>query len=431
MPLRAQSLTRLFLVWLICILTHVNAFSQAAAEQGPPTTKEISLEELLKAAAENNPEIKSAAQTAAASKAAVPAAGTLPDPVAKFETMGHLIPPTLMRGDPSSGRIYSLEQGIPFPGKLGLKESMASAEAQTQQWNHELVHLKVMSELKQAFFDLYLIHKSIEILLKDKEFLKNFENVAEARYKVGQTSQQDVLKAQVEESKILDRLLTEGEKKRIAEAKVNSLLYRPADTPVGTPAEFKMAELAYSLEELTQLAASSSPEIKGKESEITRNQYNVELARKDFYPDFAFGFSGVERDGNPPMYGIMASATLPIYSWRKQRPELEAATLNLSSARNMRDNTISTVRYQVREAYTKASTAEKLANLYRNAIVPQSNLALNSAIANYQVGKIDYLQLIDASISLFEYQLKYYESMTQFQKAVAQLEPLVGVELIK
>ena len=222
----------------------------------------------------------------------------------------------------------------------------------------------------------------------------------------------------------------QGQKKRIVEAKINSLLYRPAEVPVGTPAEFKKAELAYSLEELTQLALSGSPELQAKESEIAGRQYGVELAQKNYYPDFALGFTYFERDQNPPMYAPMISATVPLYFWRKQRPELEAARLNLSSARNLRDSTSSTVRYQVKEAYTTATTAEKLANLYRSAIVPQSNLALNSAIANYQVGKIDFLQLIDASMTLLEYQLKYYESMTEFHKALAQLEPLVGVELI-
>ncbi len=393
--------------------------------------KQVTLQEMLKAAAENNPEIKSSTQAAAASKALIPAAGALPDPTLKFETMGHLIPPTLMRGDPSSGRTYGVEQEIPFPGKRGLKENIASVEAQRQNWNHELVQLKVISEMKQAFFDLYLVHKSTEILLKNKELLQNFENIAEARYKVGQTTQQDVLKAQVEESKILDKLLVQGQKRRIAEAKINSILYMPAETPVGTPAEFKKAEFAYSLDELSELAQSNSPSLKVSESEVNRREQEVALAYKEFYPDFALGFSVVERDQDPTMYGLMLSAKVPIYSYRKQRPELEAASLNLSSARNMRDNTSSTVLYQVREAYTTATTAEKLADLYRNAIVPQSNLALNSAIANYQVGKIDFLQLIDASMSLLEYQLKYYESMTEFHKALAQLEPLVGVELVK
>ncbi len=426
-----QNLIRLFLLWFICMLTPVHVFSQVYGEQVPPETKEITLEELLKAAEEGNPEIKSSAQAAAASKASIPAAGALPDPLVKFETMGHLIPPTLMNGDPSSGRTYGIEQGIPFPGKLGLKESMASAEADAQGWNHEFVHLKVISELKQAFFDLFLISKTIEILLENKELLENFEHIAESRYQVGQTSQQDVLKAQVEISKILDKLLVQGEKRRIAEAKINNLLFRPAETPVGKPAEFKKAELAYSLEELTQLSIGNSPELKGKESEMTRRRYGVDLAQKEFYPDFAAGFSFVEREDNPNMYGLMVSAKVPIYFWRKQQPELDAARLNLSSAKSMRDSTSSTVRYQVKEAYTTATTAEKLANLYKSAIVPQSDLALNSAIANYQVGKIDYLQVIDAVMTLLEYRIKYYESMVEFHKALAQLEPLVGVDLVK
>src|SRR5208283_5044287 len=148
----------------ICLLTPIHVFSQATGEQVPPETKEITLGELIKAAEESNPEIKSSAQAAAASKAMIPAAGALPDPMVKFENMGNLIPPTLMKGDPSSGRTYGIEQEIPFPGKRGLKENIAAVEAESKQWSHELVHLKVMSELKQAFFDLYLIHKSIEIL---------------------------------------------------------------------------------------------------------------------------------------------------------------------------------------------------------------------------------------------------------------------------
>jgi outer membrane protein TolC len=426
-----QNFTRLFLLWFVCMLTPIHVFSQVTGEQGSPGTKEITLEELLKAAGESNPEIKSAAQAAAASKAMIPAAGALPDPSVKFETMGHLIPPTLMKGDPSSARTYGVEQEIPFPGKRGLKENIASVEAESQQWNHDLVHLKVMSELKQAFFDLYLVHKSIDVLFKNKELLQNFEEIAESRYKVGQTTQQDVLKAQVEMSKVLDRLLVQGQKKRIAEAKINSLLDRPAETAVGKPAEIKKAELAYSLEELTQLAQSNSPALRVSQSEISRREQGVELAVKEFYPDFAAGFTYFERDENPGMYGLMVSAKLPLYFWRKQGPELDAARLNLSSARSMRASTSSTVRYQVKEAYTVATTSEKLANLYVSAIVPQSNLALNSAIANYQVGKIDVLLLIDATMTLLEYQLKYYESVVEFHKALAQLEPLVGVDLIK
>jgi outer membrane protein TolC len=389
---------------------------------------EISLNDLLKAAAENNPAIISAAQSAAASRETAAAATALPNPTVKFETMGHLIPPTLMPGDPSSARSYGIEQEIPFPGKLDLKGDAASAEAEAQKWNQEVVRRQVISDLKQAFYDLYFIRKSIDILMKNKDLLRDFEQTAESRYAVGQTIQQDVLKAQVEQSKILDRLLVLGEKKRIVEAKINNLLYRPSGTPVGKPAEIKKAELKYSIEELTDLALNNAPALKMQESEIARRQYVLELAKKEYYPDFAVGFSYFERDENPGMYRLMLSARLPIW-YRKQKHEVDAASLNLASAKNLRDSASSTVRFQVKENYTTASTSEKLARLYSSAIVPQANLALGSAIANYQVGKIDFLQLIDSSMALLEYELKYYEAMTDFHKALAQLEPVVGVDL--
>jgi len=410
----------LFIFWFGSMLVSSCAFSQTLT-QGVPETgtqKEISLEDLLGEAAENNPEIRASAHTAAASKAMIPAAGALPDPTVTFESMGRLAPPTLMKGDPSSARTYGVEQEFPFPGKRGLKESIA------------LVSRRILSEVKQAYFDLFLITRSIDTLTKTRELLQNLTRVAEARYQVGQTTQQDVLKAQVEQSKILDRLLALGQKKRITEAKINNLLHRPSETPAGRPADFRKAELAYSLEELSQLALSAAPELKAKESEISRRQYGVDLAKKEYYPDFAVGFTYYERDQNPEMYGLKLSAKLPLYFWQKQKPELNAAKLNLSSARSMRDSTASTVQYQVREIYTTAITLEKLANLYSSAVIPQSNLALNSAIANYQVGKIDFLQLIDASMSLLEYELKYYESMSEFHKALAQLEPLIGVGLL-
>lgn len=132
-------------------------FAQAQKSQDCDLDAEVSLNVLLKAAAENNPAIMSAAQTAAASKEMAEAASALPNPTVTFQTMGNIIPPTLMPGDPSSARTYGIEQELPFPGKRGLKGNIASAEAQGQEWNHEVVRRQVISELKQAFYDLYFI----------------------------------------------------------------------------------------------------------------------------------------------------------------------------------------------------------------------------------------------------------------------------------
>jgi outer membrane protein, heavy metal efflux system len=387
----------------------------------------LTLDDLLQQV-EQNPALRSAEYAAEASRKLIAPARALPEPSLVFEQMGN---PGLMKGDPSSARTYGVEQEIPFPGKRDLKGQMASAEAEGQQWSQQAVRLQVVSDVKQAFYELYLIHKSIELQLENKDLLQKFEEIAQARYRVGQTMQQDVIRAQVEMSKVLDKLLGLAQRKRIAEGKINTLLHKPAEIPLGKPAEVQKAELKYSLDELTQLALAGSPALKAQDSEVARKQYSVDLAKKEFYPDFAVGFTYFERRDNPEMYRLMFSAKLPLYFWQKQGPELEAAKLSHSSARMMRESAANTVRFQVKEAYSIASTADRLANLYSSAIIPQATLSLNSALSSYEVGRLDFLRVIDAQTALIEYRTKYYESVTEFQKALAQLEPLAGVELTR
>jgi outer membrane protein TolC len=169
--------------------------------------------------------------------------------------------------------------------------------------------------------------------------------------------------------------------------------------------------------------------LKVQERDVDRKRVSVELARKEYYPDFSLGFTYFDRDQNPEMYGLMFKAKVPLYFWRKQRPELESAKANLVGSQKMRDNTLSTVHFQLKEAYIMATTSERLVKLYSTVVVPQATLSLHSAIASYQVGKADFLTLIDSALALLDYELKSHESMTDFQKALAQMEPLVGVEL--
>jgi outer membrane protein, heavy metal efflux system len=404
---------------------------EATSSEESAGQKIVTLDELIQAANENNPTIKAAQQTASAKKSLILPARTLPDPTLTLWHLGDLTPLRLQVGDPSSARTYGIEQDIPFPGKLGLRGKVASMEAEAEEWNHALTHRQVIAELKQAYYDLCLIDKSKEILQKNKDLLGSFEKIAEVRYQVGQGNQQDVLKAQVEIAKLIDRSALLDQRGWIAEAQINNLIFRPPETPIGKPAEYKKAELTYSLEELTELARANSPALKIQEREIDRKQYSLDLAKKEYFPDFTLGFTYLDREGNPTMYGLEAKAKLPLYFWRKQKPEVDAAKANLVGAQRMRESTASSVTFQIRQGYTLATTSDKLVRLYSGSIIPQATFALRSAIANYETGKVDFLSLIDSSTALIEYQLKYYESTTEFQKALAQMEPIVGVDLTR
>jgi outer membrane protein TolC len=154
----------------------------------------------------------------------------------------------------------------------------------------------------------------------------------------------------------------------------------------------------------------------------------VELARKNYLPDFMVGFTYYDRTV-PEMYGLMLNVKVPLYFWRRQDQELAAARSTLNSARLMRDNTASTVYAKLQENFSLARSAEKLVQLYDRDLIPQSRLALESAMASYQVGRADFLTVVDSLLTLLEYELKYQEVLSEFHKALARLEPYVGIQL--
>ena len=389
----------------------------------------VTLDELLKTARDRNPGLQAAMQAAEAAKSMISPARALPDPTFTFQHMGDLVPPELQDGDPSSARTFGITQEFPFPGKRGLQGEIASVDADIREIDHLRLSLKLAADIKQAYYDLAYIHRSIDTVQRNQDLLRNFVAIAQTRYQVGQGVQQDVIKAQVEVLKLRDQLIRLDRERKIIEARLNELLYLPVDAPVGVPAGFEKAELTHSLPQLIDLAKANSPTLRSRSRGVDREVYGVELARKEFYPDFALGFTYFERGDIPEMYGLMLSIELPVYSRKKQGPELRAALSGLKGAKYMLAEAESGIYFQIREAYVTAVTSEERVNLYDSAILPQARLSLESAVAGYKVGNVDFLTLVDNVITLLDYELNYHEAISEFQKALARIEPIVGREL--
>ncbi len=401
----------------------------ACALMAPGTARAEDLNALVRLLLENNPGILAARRAVDSRKAMVTAARTLPDPTISFQTMGNLVPPTLQAGDPSSARVLSLTQEIPFPGKLNLQGQIASAEADAEMWKYEEVRREAVAQLKGAYYDLYLARKLTEVVERSKALLSQFAEISEARYTVGQGAQQDVIKSQVEVSRLLDRLATLRRDEDSAVTRINTLLYRAPETPVGPMPELPKPKLDQSIEELYRKAAGGNPVVRENRKEIDRGELSVALAKKSFYPDFEVGFSYYNRSDLPEMYGVMFKARVPLYFWRKQRPELESATASLLVQRRRYDDALSTLYFNLKDPYLKARTDGDLLQLYGDAIVPQATLALESSISSYRVGKVDFLSLLSNQQTVLEYEMKYYEVLVDYYKALVALESLTGEEL--
>jgi outer membrane protein TolC len=414
----------------------LNGGSMANDSRVPETKRTApeftSLQMLVAEALEQNPEIIAMRRNFDMMRARAPQAKALPEPMLSYGYMGNAtpIPPfDVQKGDPSSGRALNFSQEVPFPGKLALKGRMANVEAEAEWWNYEQTRLNVVAEVKDAYYDLYYADKAIETITKNKDLLEKFAKIAEASYAVGKGLQQDALKARVEISKLTEQLTMLEQRRQIAEARINSLLFREPETPVGTPDEIKPRDFTYSLADLNEMALTDYPALKAQRRKIDREQYNIQLAKKDFYPDFSVGMTYINRPGMPEMYGVMVGAKIPLYFWQKQRPAVAEATASAAAEKQRLENATTLLFLRIKDRYLSATTAQRLVKLYGTTIIPQSSLSLESAIAGYEAGRVDFLTLLDNTVTLRNYELSYYEQLSNVEKAIAALEPLVGAAL--
>lgn len=401
----------------------------SAGQQAPAEEARLQLEALVQEALENNPGVQSALRRVEAWRRRVPQARSFPDPVLGVGWMGEIRPFSLMRNDPSSFRSITAKQKIPFPGKLKLRGQIAGREAEAAWWDYETIRRRVAAQVKITYYDYFYYHQAIEITRKDKDLLGKLAQIAVVRYQVGKGIQQDVLRAQVELSRILQRLTVLEQQEKTAQVRLNTLLYRQPDAPLPPPAALEQSHLTYSLESLYQLARENDTGLQREQQMIERNQLAVNLARKEFYPDLSIAYMYQNRPLMQEMHGVTFSINIPVFYKSKQREGVNEATLELLSARRSRDNRETLLSFEVKQHYLAAKAADELARLYSQAIVPQSSLALDSALAAYEVGSVDFLTVLDSFITVLDYEINYYRELSNYQIALARLEPLVGVPL--
>ena len=423
-------------LWLILsvvsLLPSGRAAGQAPQPQAASSTSPASLETLVRETLERNPEIQAARRAVEAKRARIPQARAWPDPMLSVSYGGNMLPPfTLMRSDPSSQRAIMAQQEIPFPGKTRLRGEIATREADAETLAYEAVWRRVAAELKQAYFDLYFTDQSLASLRKDRQVLEKFEKIAEIRYSVGKSAQQDVLKAQLELSRLLERETILNEQRHTLVAQLNSLRNQPLDSPLDAPGEIKPSLFSYSLEELETAAQASFPVLKRQQTMVDAGRLGVRLAEKEVRPNFTVGYTYMQRDGQMDMYGITLSTTLPIFRRKKQDMAIAEAAANLEAAQKMADNEQNLLRYRVKQEYLQVETAQRLMQLYTQGIVPQSTLTLESSLTGYESGTLDFLTVISNFTTVLDSELKYHEQLADYEKALARLEELTGLNLVQ
>lgn len=406
-----RSLTLLFIFCLIS--SKVLSGEPAQTAKSAP----LNLQDMLEFAEKNNPEVVSTKAEWLAAKKRVWIDTSLPDPMVELA-------PGSMESE------FEASQQILFPGKLWEKGKMAAQEAKAAHFRHQAIERDIVNKLTKAYYDLYYIDASIDVIEEIKGLLKRFESVAQARYSNLSGSQRDVAKTQAEVSLSLERLYTLQQQRESTAAMINALLNRDPMEPVGRATLPEKPVLDKTLVELVNLAIIHRQEIKEAEALASKATHNKRLARLNYVPDVAIGFKYTKNKGeeeNEDSWMVPISFNVPIWQ-NRIIPEIQEAK-QMENARKAeflqrKNETYS----EVKDAFYRFCSAIKIADLYEIAVIPQAQIALNADLAGYESAKTDFLNLLDSERVYFNAKLSQIQFLTEALKAHADLVRATGLD---
>jgi outer membrane protein TolC len=392
----------------------------------------VSLPDLIGEALKNNPEIVAAQKKYEAARQRPKQESTLPDPMVSigYNSVGNPLPGAGIGKEPLANAGVLVSQELPYRGKLKLKGDLATKEAQAEFDQYEAIQLNVVSRLKQAYYKIQYTYAAADLLTKNRTLLERLLSVTEARYSAGKAQQPDVFKAQTQISIIETRLVKLEQERATREAEIDSLLSRPAGTPLGRPADIKPKPLKVTIVELFASAKENSPMLARDQKMIQKSELAVNMAKKEYYPDVTLNAGYYYMGSMPPMFEIRADVKTPLYFWRKQRPGVAERVNNLAQAQKTYEATGLSLQFRIKEDYTMAQASQRLMDLYTRNVVPQANLALESSLSTYETGAVDFLSVLSNFTMVLDYEMGYYDEALNFALALSRLEEMTGLELI-
>jgi outer membrane protein TolC len=317
---------------------------------------------------------------------------------------------------------------MPFPGKQKLRGEIAAKDAGAEFQEYLAVRLSVASRVKQAYHELHHAAISVTFVKRYQDLLQSILRITEARYAAGRAAQQDIFKAQTQFSILQTQLVRYEQERTSKEIEINALLNRRQGGGVDVPMEMESGEIPASLDDMLAHARTHGPTIAREQKLVERAELAASLARRDYLPDYTISAGYFNQGSMPPMWQARVDVKLPAWFWHKQHAAVTEQQFTASEARHDFEAADISIEARIRGDYAMAETARKLIDLYKKAAIPQAQLALESSMAGYETGKLDFLALFSNFMNVVDYELMYHEEVMQFHVALARLEEMVGAE---
>lgn len=423
------------------------ASAQTRVEPGP-------LDSLIARARLTSPSIRSAAARLDAARARVAPAGLRPDPMLMVGVQNL---PVRDPGfaDEMTMKMVGVGLTVPYPGKLGLTRRVAEREADASAAALEAARLATGREVRGAYYELAFLDQALQIAQRNRDVLVSLHEVTQARYGTGSGGQQDVLRARVESGRLAETAVDLTERRRAALARLNAVLDRPSESPINGPAiprhiaraavvdsasQVRFVSSAFgarasdsplpAVEELQRIALRESPMIREADAMVEAQAARVELARRAALPDFEVSVQYGQRTAHPDMVTATLSVPLPLRKGRKQDAEVAAMNAELRAAGAERHARQNEIKAEISRVHSSLERDRAQLALYVKAIIPQGRAALASATSSYQAGRVEFLTVLENQATLLNYEMEYFRLLTEFATMLAELEEVVGQEVL-
>lgn len=436
----------------------------ARAQAGLAPHDTISVAALVARAQQVNPAIAAARGRVSAARARIGPAGVLPDPMLMLGIQN--LPLGAMRSgfdaamgsggpDPMTMKMIGVQQNIPYPGKLALGRRIAERGVEAAEASLLATEWQVTSDVQAAYYELVFVDRALDLVAHNHRVLSDLVAVTETRYGVGTASQQDVLRARIEATRLAASTVALRERRHAALARLNALLDRTIETPVSNPVlpirvaraavadsaahiQFVSAQLGARaagsplppLGELQERAAAQAPSIREHDAIIAAQRERLALSQREYLPDVDVSLQYGQRTAYPDMLTVSVGIPIPLQKRKRQDQlvvEARAELAALEAGRHARRNDI---RAEVARLYSELERQRAQLALYVKAIIPQGRASLASVMGSYQVGRAEFRGVLEHQAALFNYETEYFRTLTDFATTLAQLERLVGEEIL-
>lgn len=416
----------------LLLLLLVNILLPASGQADSPIWAPPSLTSLIEEGIAQNKEIKSLEDKVESLKKEIPFEGSLDDPRLGFAVLNLPTDTFDFDQEPMTQKQVSISQKIPWFGKLDLRSKRATIKMIRQKAMLDAKRLQLAREIALAYYDLGFTYRSLKINERLTEIVNQLLRVAETRYATGKGLQQDVLQAQVEMSKLLDEKIMLEKRGRTLTDRINELLNREGFMVVEPEAGLKLLSLDLTTKALTEKALQENPQLRIKKADIDIADVEVELAKKDYWPDMEAKIAYGQRDEDftgrdlPDFLSGQVVINIPLWFKMRQAPKLAATLKTRQAADNSYRNLAKSLPYQVDALITQIHDTQKNYKLFSEALLLQADQWARSSQSAYEVGSLEFNTMISAQIRLLKFELQADNYLFEIYRKRAQLEELLG-----